>query len=193
MTNLIVDLIALLLIFFLPGLMLTLALFPKKGALDADFDLLLKCVLGILMSLVVSVAVGIGLHEFGSILGSSLIGATELWVSLSLATILFGIIAWYRGGLKAFLEEIRLLKAPKEDGVAEEMTSLAHRKRELQAMISMMESQDYQANDALREEASIRIPLLKKEISDINERIDELVERDWKETDTESDKEKDGG
>ena len=49
---------ALLLLFFLPGWTLVNLLFPRKGELDREYDLLYRLTLGIVMSVVVTILYG---------------------------------------------------------------------------------------------------------------------------------------
>jgi|GEM_PF-1196329 len=180
MIDAIIGLIGLMLIFFLPGFMLTLAIFPKRGALDREFDLLFKGVLGIVLSLIVAIAVGIILNELGEIAQKPMIRSTELWIALGSATVLFGVIAWWREGLQGFVGEIRRMIPGKGLRAEDEFSRLAHRKRELQTRLAQMDGPDYQLDEALREEAKVRIPIIEKEITEISTRIDALLTEEEK-------------
>lgn len=180
MIDAIIGLIGLMLIFFLPGFMLTLAIFPKRGALDREFDLLFKGVLGIVLSLIVAIAVGIILNELGEIAQKPMIRSTELWIALGSATMLFGVIAWWREGLQGFVGEIRQMIPGKGLRAEDEFSRLAHRKRELQTRLAQMDGPDYQLDEALREEAKVRIPIIEKEITEISTRIDALLTEEEK-------------
>lgn len=80
-------------VLFLPGFTLIQAMFPKEKELDEEFDMLYRITLGIAMSIVVVILLGF-------ILGHPDVRRFDelhLWVSLSLISILFFILGWYRG------------------------------------------------------------------------------------------------
>lgn len=181
---------ALLLIFFLPGFFLTLAIFPKRGALDMEFDLLFKGILGIAISLLIAISVGILLNEIGDLTQGSLLQSVPLWISLSLVTVISALIAWIRGGLQEFIVELRgSTKAIISRGSEAELSLLAYKKKELLTKLAQLESNYYQQDEALKQEAAVRIPALRKEIKELSSRIDALLDEEERTKDGEADEE----
>ena len=92
---------AILLVFFIPGIMLVQALFPRKGELDTDFDWLYRLGLGIGLSIVLTILVSFGLNALGENPDTDMGYVTTVPITLSLVTlslVFFG-IAWFRGGM----------------------------------------------------------------------------------------------
>ena len=121
---------ALILIFFLPGIMLVQALFPREGELDADFDLLYRGALAIGLSIVITILVNFGLNSLGinSDTGMGYVTAVPITISLVLISLLFFGIAWFRGGL-FFLGRFhpKLVRFPSRDPRDEDIPHLADR------------------------------------------------------------------
>ncbi len=97
----------LLLVLFLPGYTLIQAMFPRKGELDEEFDVLYRVTLGIAMSICVVILIGF-------ILGNPSLGNAPDWgglsdgdkgyfqtffvtTSLVAITLIFFVAGWYRG------------------------------------------------------------------------------------------------
>jgi uncharacterized membrane protein len=55
--------LAMILLFFLPGILLVQAVFPRKGELDPEFDWLYRLGIGIGLSIVLTILVGFGLNS----------------------------------------------------------------------------------------------------------------------------------
>lgn len=91
--------IALLLIFFLPGFFLVQAIFPRKRELDKDFDLLYRGALGIGLSIVITILLGFVLNAFGVNPETQMgyFSSTYIALGLILLTLLFFFIGWWRG------------------------------------------------------------------------------------------------
>jgi len=178
MLEVLLGIVALLFVFFLPGLMVTLTMFPKRGALDRDFDILFKCVLAVVLSIAISIGIGIILNEIGDLVQEPLIRPGELWVALGSFILLFGFTAWLRGGIRSFVIDIT---GRTDAGLEETLTQLVERKRELQAKLNVLEGKGYQKDEALKQEAEVRIPPMKKEIDVINEKITALLEKELEE------------
>lgn len=90
---------ALFLLYFLPGYMFVQALFPRKGELDSDFDLLYRIGLAIGLSIVLTIFVGFGLNSLGvsEETGMGYVTAGPIVISLLVISLVFFIIAWFRG------------------------------------------------------------------------------------------------
>ena len=99
--------LALLLVLFLPGYTLIMAMFPRKNELDEEFDTLYRVTLGMAMSICVVILIGF-------VLGNPGLGNAPAWegisdgekgwfqtffvaTSLLAATALFFAAGWYRG------------------------------------------------------------------------------------------------
>ncbi len=97
----------LLLVLFLPGYTLIQAMFPRKGELDEEFDVLYRVTLGMAMSICVVILIGF-------ILGNPSLGNAPDWgglsdgdkgyfqtffvtTSLVAITLIFFVAGWYRG------------------------------------------------------------------------------------------------
>ena len=96
-----------LLVLFLPGYTLIQAMFPRRGELDEEFDTLYRVTLGMAMSICVVILIGF-------VLGNPSLGNAPDWdgwsdgekgyfqtffitLALTIATLLFFGIGWYRG------------------------------------------------------------------------------------------------
>ena len=89
--------LALVLLFFLPGWTLINALFPRKGELDREYDVLYRISLGIVMSVVVVILFGFGLNSLTS--PTSDVGyftGGNLWAGLTALTGVFFAAGWWR-------------------------------------------------------------------------------------------------
>jgi len=90
--------LALVLLFFLPGWTLINALFPRKGELDREYDALYRITLGIVMSIVVVILYGFGLNSLGvQASGLGYFNAGNLWSGLTVITVAFFLVGWWRG------------------------------------------------------------------------------------------------
>lgn len=81
-----------LLIFFLPGFTLVKVLFPKKEALDLELGTLYQIILGIGMSIVITILVGIALGSISLHGGRGEFTAPNIIIVLSIITIIFFVI-----------------------------------------------------------------------------------------------------
>jgi len=91
--------IALLIIFFLPGFMLVNVLFPRRNELDEEDDLLYRIVLGIALSIVITVLNGFVLGTIGinPDTGKGYFTAFNIWITHAVYTVVFFVWAYYRG------------------------------------------------------------------------------------------------
>jgi hypothetical protein len=180
MTDILSGLLSIALIFFLPGFFLVLAIFPKRGALGADFDLLFKIALGIMLSLLISTLTGMliyGIDELSSAPAS--VQSQRLWAILGFASIAFAAISWFRGGIRALVKKETPSAEKKEEG-REELIRLTSEKRALLERIKQLESESHQKSQPLREEARIRTTVIRGDVDKINARIEELLKEEKK-------------
>ena len=180
MIDIVIGILSLLLLFFLPGFFLTLAIWPKKDELNAEFDILLKCVIGVVLSMILSVLVGIVIYSPDGLSAPKETQTLRLWVILGAMSIIFAVIAWRRGGLRDIMKVDRTRIRVKLS-VDEKISQLTAEKRKLQDKIALMESDEYKFDQALVEEAAVRIPALREKIAEINRKIDVLIKTDERE------------
>ncbi len=85
--------------FFLPGFLLVNALFPRKGELDKDYDILYRITLGIVMSVVIAILVGFVLNAFEPDPETSkgYFRAEIIWPILIVLAVILFFIGWFRG------------------------------------------------------------------------------------------------
>ncbi len=90
---------AILLIFFLPGFMFINALFPLKNELDEEDDMLYRIVLGMALSIVLSILVGFFLNSLGinPDTGKGYFDTPYILAGLVTVTVVFFVIGYLRG------------------------------------------------------------------------------------------------
>lgn len=179
MIDILVGLLSITLLFFLPGFMIVLILYPKRDALSKEFDLLFKVVLGIAFSIVISIIVGMILYGIDWLVAPPDVQSQRLWIILTLISISLGAIAFWRGGF-GFVLSSKVTEGTPRDNTEEELDRLAAEKKSLQEKILMLDSKEYQENQALKNEAAVRIPLIRKDIEKINEKIDKMISEEPK-------------
>ncbi len=90
-------LLSALFMFFLPGYTLINAIYPGKGELDDELDILYRITYGIGMSVVVVLIIGFVLGHTPS--GGFV--AINMWISLVFLTGVFFFVGWYRGAYQS--------------------------------------------------------------------------------------------
>jgi hypothetical protein len=188
--------LAILFIFFLPGFLLVNAVFPRKGELDREYDLLYRITLGIVMSVVVAVAVGFLLNsltqDFGITQesGKGFFTDQNLWAILVIFSILFFFLGWFRGAYP-FLGKIHpsLLRHPKrepqsvlvdvkeEREVVEELRKLAKRREELRMRIKDYERRIGQSTGKIRESYLEKKKAAIEELQEVDVKLREIEEQ----------------
>lgn len=83
-------------VFFLPGFTLVNLLFPRKGELDPEYDIIYRTTIGMGSSVVISILVGFMLNAM-STEGHGLVTEGPLWAVLLALTGLFAFVGWIRG------------------------------------------------------------------------------------------------
>ena len=96
MSNPLQVLAGILVVFFLPGYTLICMLFPRKGELDPEYDVIYRIAIGIGMSVVIAILVGFGLNAI-STAEHAYVSAGPLWAILSLLILVFVSVGWWRG------------------------------------------------------------------------------------------------
>ena len=96
MSNPLQILAGILVVFFLPGYTLVCMLFPRRGELDPEYDVIYRITLGMGMSVVIAILVGFGLNAI-STAENAYVRAGPLWTILLLLTLVFAFAGWWRG------------------------------------------------------------------------------------------------
>ena len=180
MFDIIIDILALILLFFLPGLFLVLILFPRPRQLNEDYDLMFKVLLAIALSVIISVGLAIVLNSLDMLEATTGIRSFRLYILMLVLTFWLGVISWRFGGLKDFIVFIRKRPTLRIESPSNELSRLTLEKRRLQQKLASLESEDYNFDQALKEEANVRIPMIKKQIDEMNSRIDTLINQEEK-------------
>jgi len=94
--SLIQVLAGLAIVFFLPGYTLVCLLFPRKGELGPEYDVVYRVALGIGLSIVIAIFVGFALNAM-STEEQGYVSAGPLWASLLSITGLFFLGGWFLG------------------------------------------------------------------------------------------------
>jgi len=94
--GLIQVLAGLVIVFFLPGYTLVCLMFPRKGELDPEYDVVYRVALGMGLSIVISIFVGFALNAL-STEDQGYVSAGPLWASLLSITAVFFAGGWLLG------------------------------------------------------------------------------------------------
>lgn len=86
-------------VLFLPGFTFVNALFPRRGELDREYDVLYRITLGVVMSIVFLVLYGFFLSALGTnpSTGLGYFTSPNIWAGLSVFTVAFFLVGWWRG------------------------------------------------------------------------------------------------
>lgn len=93
---------AILLTFVLPGLLLVNVLYPRRGELDREYDLLYRLTLGIVLSIAVTVLWGFFLNSLGvnESTGLGYVQTPYIAAGLIGLSVLFFVLGWWRGAYR---------------------------------------------------------------------------------------------
>jgi len=83
-------------VFFLPGYTLVCLLFPRKGELDPEYDVVYRVALGMGLSIVIAIFIGFALNSI-STEEQGYVSATYLWPAFLAVTALFFVGGWAMG------------------------------------------------------------------------------------------------
>ena len=83
-------------IFFVPGYTFISLLFPRKGELDPEYDIVYRIALGMGLSIVIAIIVGFALDAV-STEEQGYVTSVWLWRSLGSVTVVFFVGGWLRG------------------------------------------------------------------------------------------------
>lgn len=172
--------------FFLPGFFLVNALFPRKGELDKDYDMLYRITLGTVMSVVIVIIMGFVLNAFGQDpnTGKGYFRAELIWPILIGFTILFFIIGWYRGAYPimgkihpslhrfAKREPQSVIVDLKEDrDVLLAFRDLSEKREKLRRQLKDYERRVLLQTGSMRKRSERRILDIQEELKDIDEEL----------------------
>lgn len=122
-------------IFFLPGFTLINMMFPRKGELDPEYDLVYRITLGMGTSVVISILVGFGLNAI-STEEHGYVTSGPLWAILLSLTGVFLALGWFRGAYpSAGYLHPALYRAPVKSGEPRTVGSDFARKRKLESLV----------------------------------------------------------
>jgi hypothetical protein len=185
-------LLAMLLLFFLPGFTLVNFLFPRKGELDREFDMLYRVILGIGMSIAISIFVGFGLDALG--LGPSGFGyitSQNIWILLFFLTVLFFVLGWFLGAYPILGRlHPKLLRVPKgepviglkEEKTLQELQTIAKARQKLRFEIEECERKTkIHASSEMRRYYENKRKVLLSKLEHLNMKIRELEQKRSKE------------
>jgi len=96
MLNVLQVLAGLAIIFLLPGYTMVNMLFPRRGELDPEYDIIYRLTLGMGLSVVISILVGFMLNAVSNE-ETQYVRSGPLWIALSGLTGLFALVGWLRG------------------------------------------------------------------------------------------------
>ncbi len=165
--DILITILAIMILFFLPGYTFINMLFPKKGELDVEYDYVARIALGMAMSVVISILVGYVLGFFG------LLYPNYLWVAFVNLTLIFFLIGFYRGGYPTIRKLLGLEEEDKYDrlirlnDLLKERKKLIKRLEELEKIIKIKGHRNKEPYEEEREK-------ILKDIGDIDEEIEKL-------------------
>jgi len=97
--EILLALLGLLFVYLIPGFLVTYALFPRRGEMDREYDVVYRLGLGVVLSVAVIALLGWGLNAFPEdpVTGMGAIQAGNLWAGTLALTALFFALGWFRG------------------------------------------------------------------------------------------------
>ena len=190
------TLLAILALFLVPGLLLVYALYPRKGELDREYDLLYRVGLGVVLSVSVVVLLGFGLNSLGTdpATGRGYVTAEVLWPGIALLSLAFFFLGWFRGAhpwmarihpalARPLPRDPRSLIDPLEiDRVsAEKFRTLAAKRDELRSEVRRVNRRLDSAVGQLREHYRTRRTALQEQLKDVDLQLRQLEDAHAKE------------
>ena len=178
-------------LFFLPGYTFTVALFPRKGELDKEYDGVYKVAIGIGMSIVLIIITGFGLNSLGVYRTSSgdymgYVQAPFLVAAFLSESAIFFAIGWFRGGYP-FLGRLHpaLARLPRaepgmieipsnREGLLARLEKLGSARERVKKEIKAYERRESMGTNKMREHYRGKKEESQKELKTINEEIEKL-------------------
>lgn len=186
------QIIGFLLLFFLTGITLVYAIFPRKGEIDSQYDSLYRFVFGIIMSIVILVLYGFILNAFGADPGTGLgyVTGQNLWLGLGGLTIIFFLIGWWRGAYpilgKIHKSLLRFPKSPPHSVLAEydddkivlaKFKELSLKREKLRRELKDIERRLALHTGSLKEHYTKKRDEIQRNLKKIDEQLRELEEK----------------
>lgn len=180
--------VAILFIFFLPGFTLVNALFPRKGELDKEFDMLYRITLGMGMSIVITILVGFFLGSIPVDPGQmGYFQEQYIWPMLILSTIIFFWLGWYRGyyqWMGWFHPKLDRPEPPEpgpeeiefddEKDLLHEMQKLARKRQQLKYQIKEAKKKSKAQAKSIRDHYKKKKKKAETELEEVDEKLREL-------------------
>ncbi len=180
----------LLFIFFLPGFTMVNALFPRKGELDKEFDMLYRVTLGMGMSIVTVILVGFFLGSLPVDGDMGYFVASNLWAMLISLTAIFFVIGWYKGAYQwlGWIHHSLDRPAPPEPApegfdykddksIMQDMQKLAQRRQQLKYKIKEAREKSRSQAKSIREHYSKQRDIAEEELKEVDKKLRELEKR----------------
>lgn len=178
------TIVAFLLTFILPGYTLVNAVFPSKGELDDDFDLIYRITFGIGMSVVITILVGFSLGIAPLInLGTGYFDYLNVLITLSSLTLIFFVIGWWRGAYrwmgiihpKLERPELEVLYFEEDDReLIEEIEDLFRKKQILKKEIKKAQIKIDNSSGSMKEHYRDILEERKRELEKVDKKLREL-------------------
>lgn len=178
--------------FFIPGFFLVNALFPRKGELDKDYDLLYRITLGLVMSVVIVILVGFILNAFGQDPETSkgYFRAEIIWPVLIVLAILLFFIGWYRGAYpllgKIHPSLLRIAKREPQSVIVDlkedkdtliAFRELSEKREKLRKQLKNYEKRVKLQTGEMRKRSERRLVEIQKELEEIDEELGIMEEK----------------
>jgi len=190
MANIVQIIIALLFIFVLPGFTFVRALFPRKGELDMEYNLLYQITLGMGLSIVLTILVGFMLASLpiNTDTNKGYFDAPYIWAALILITVVFFVIGWWRGAYP-FMgklhpklarmppQEPLQVKMPDEKTAVRKLRALAAERQRLRWVIRDAERKTRASSKSVREYYARKKENAEKRLRQVDEELKKLEEQ----------------
>ena len=175
-------------VMFLPGYLMVNAIFPARGQLDVEMDQLYRFGIGMVLSIFVTIGDGIFLNTLGTdSTGHGYITGPNLWITLSVITVFFFVLGWYRGAYPKMGEiHPKLYREPKKEALVQgssrlgmkaekNLAALMKEKKKLERFIEKAEETETQITDLnlVKEWSDRRIKAVEK-LAEVNHEIDRI-------------------
>ncbi|MBS3817317.1 MAG: DUF1616 domain-containing protein [Candidatus Thermoplasmatota archaeon] len=179
------SILAALFIFLLPGLTLVNALFPRKGELNEELDLLYRFTYGLGLSVVIVILIGMLLGDvLTSMTGQGYFVGINIWLALVAVTVSFFLLGWYRGAY-SWLRYIHPTldrseeaeEGPRGDDEREEVKKLQELWKEqslLKKKIKKTEKKMEAGSKEMREHYEEKKEELQERLEEVEKRLKEL-------------------
>ncbi len=154
---------AILMLFFLPGFTLINALFPRKGELDEEYDILYRIGLGIGMSIAISIIIG---YILGGLFAAFY--AENIAISLIVVTLIFFFVGLIRGAYPTLYCKEKE-KTPEE--LMAELENLMKKAEEYRKMMKI-------APKDMRKEYREKLRKVLRDVEEIERKLDRMVEKE---------------